>query len=167
MKKFLFTLAFLSVCQSSLSYAVDFEYKETKDFAALETFKSVEAFETDYGKYVQQCLDTFGGSSGGIPCFIGHELWDRELNTYYNKLAAKLNKNDKALLKKAQIAWLKQRDLNIEFTSKLLDKKYTEQGTMYQFMRAEEANSLLTPVIKQRALMLKQWLEALEEKLEF
>ena len=67
------------------AFAVDYPYKKADDFKKLESFKSVEQFEANYKKYVQHCLDNTGGGTGGIPCFVGYDLWDRELNTYYNK----------------------------------------------------------------------------------
>lgn len=157
---------FLLLCQVyTLSYAIDYQYKDVKDFDVLSSFKSIEEFEANYGKYVQDCLDNTYGGTGGIPCFIGYEMWDRELNIYYKKLHSQLDKNGKQLLKKSQKAWLKERDLNIEFNSLLLDKKYTEPGTMYLLMRAGDADSMITPIVKQRALMLKKWFELSSSRL--
>ena len=151
---------FLLLCQVyTLSYAIDYQYKEVKDFDVLSSFKSIEEFEANYGKYVQDCLDNTYGGTGGTRCFIGYEMWDRELNIYYKKLYSQLDKNGKQLLKKSQKAWLKERDLSIDFVSFLLDKKYTEPGTMYLLMRAGDADSMITPIVKQRALMLKKWFE--------
>jgi hypothetical protein len=51
---------------------------------------------------------------------------------------------------------LKERDLSIRFNSILLDRKYQEkQGTMYSLMRAGDADQMTVPIIKQRALYLK------------
>jgi uncharacterized protein YecT (DUF1311 family) len=147
----------------TLSYAVDYDYKEVKDFDVLSSFKSIEEFEANYEKYVQHCLDNTYGGTGGIPCFIGYEMWDRELNIYYKKLYSQLDNNGKQLLKKSQKAWLKERDLSIRFNSLLLDKKYTEQGTMFLLMRSGDADSMITPIIKQRALILKKWFEYLKK----
>ena len=42
---------------------------------------------------------------------------DLELNQVYQRLAAKLDDNEKAQLKEAQTAWLKYRDSNCEFVA--------------------------------------------------
>ena len=44
---------------------------------------------------------------------------DKELNTVYNKLKNKLEISDKTALINSQKAWLKFRDLNCTFTSKV------------------------------------------------
>jgi uncharacterized protein YecT (DUF1311 family) len=146
------------------AFAVDYPYKKADDFKKLEYFKSVEQFEANYKKYVQHCLDNTGGGTGGISCFAGYDLWDRELNIYYNKLMNVLGEKEKNLLKESQLAWIKEKEKTIEFNSALLDKKYTEIGTMYALMRAGDADEIITPIVKNRALLLKKWLEDLKEK---
>lgn len=160
MNRVLKTLTFLLLCQASvLAYAIDYQYQEVKDFDVFASFKSVEKFEANYEKYVQDCLDNTGGGTGGIPCFIGYDMWDRELNIYYKKLYSQLDKKGKKLLKNSQKAWLTERDLSQKFISMLLDKKYTESGTMYLLMRAGDADSMITPIVKHRALTLRKWIE--------
>ena len=46
----------------------------------------------------------------------------------------------------------------------LLGHKYEEQGTMYRLMRAGEADRLNTPIVKERVLVLKSWLELTSQK---
>lgn len=150
-------LIFALLCQINISYAIDFQYKTIKDFDTLSSFKSPKEFETNYKKYIQNCLDNTGGGTGGISCFIGYEMWDRELNIYYKKLYALLNKNERKLLKQSQKDWLKERDSSIKFNSLLLDNIYTGSGTMYASMRAGDADATATPIVKQRALLLKMW----------
>ena len=95
-----------------------------------------------YGKYVQDCLDDTGGGTGGIPCFVGYDMWDREMNIYYNRLNGDLGEKEKNLLKESQLAWIKEREKTIDFNSSLLDLKYgEEEGTMYALMRAGAADS--------------------------
>ena len=147
-----------------IAFAADYPYKKADDFKKLESFKSVEQFEANYKKYVQHCLDNTGGGTGGIPCFVGYDLWDRELNIYYNKLMNVLGEKEKKLLKESQLAWIKEKEKTIEFNSALLDKKYTEIGTMYALMRAGDAEEIITPIVKNRALLLKKWLEDLKKK---
>lgn len=143
----------INVCP--LTYAVNYDYKEVKDFPPLSSFKSVKEFENNYEKYIQDCLDNTYYGTGGIPCLISQDMWDRELNIYYKQLYAKLNSKDQQTLKQSQMAWLKFRDNNNEFISLLVGKKYTEQGSMYLLRRAGEENSMITPIVKQRALELK------------
>ncbi len=45
-------------------HAIDFKFQDATDFATLDPFESVEAFEANYRKYTQDCLDhTFGGTA--------------------------------------------------------------------------------------------------------
>jgi uncharacterized protein YecT (DUF1311 family) len=148
-----------SLMTASVAFAVDYPYKKVSDFKTLEFFKSVEAFESSYKKYTQHCLDNTYGGSGGIPCFIGYEMWDRELNIYYVKLIKILGVEEKHLLKESQSAWIKEREKSTDFNSRLLDIKHAEPGTMNLLMRAEAAESMMTPIVKQRTLVLKSWLE--------
>ena len=159
-KKIFVAFYLLLACSFSASYAYD--KKEITDFKELDSFKSVEQFEKYIEKYTQKCLDNSYGGTDGIPCFIGYEIWDRELNTYYNKLYSILEKNEKKKLKESQRSWLKTRDLSLEFSKTLLNKIYTESGTMYLLMRAGDADSMISAIIKQRALTLKIWLDSIK-----
>ncbi len=153
-------LMILLLCQvCTLSHAMDYQYKDVRDFDVLSSFESVEAFEANYEKYVQDCLDNTYGGTRGVPCFIGYKMWDRELNIYYKKLYSRLDINAKKVLKKSQKAWLKELDMSIKFHSLLLDRQYTEQGTMHLLMRADDTDSMITPIVKQRTLILKKWYE--------
>lgn len=151
--------AVVSLMTTSVAFAADYPYKKVDDFKTLESFKSIDEFESGYKKYTQHCLDNTGGGSGGVPCLIGYEIWDRELNIYYSKLMKILGEQEKNLLKESQLAWIKERDKTIDFNSLLLDKKYTTTGTMYVLMRAGDADAVITLIVKQRALLLKKWLE--------
>lgn len=137
-----------------------FAYKTVKDFKTLETFPTVEAFENSFAGYVQDCLDNTGGGTGGIPCeAITYDLWDRELNVYYVRLLKALKPAEQTLLKENQKQWLAFRDKAITLNSSLLDRRYDTQGTMFQLMRAGDATRILAPLVKQRALMLRDELE--------
>ncbi len=140
--------------------AIDYSYKKADDFKTLENFETVEAFETSFGGYVQDCLDNTFGGTGGIPCYIADQLWDRELNIYYNKLLLKLDNRGKELLKKSQQEWVKSRDLAYKFSSHLL-ATHQQDGTMFSLMRARDFNEASAAMVKQRALWLKNWLELL------
>jgi uncharacterized protein YecT (DUF1311 family) len=156
MKLFFFAATLLVIFSVSSVHSFDFTTKTKNDFPQLSKFQDVDAFENHYWEYIQTCLDNTGGGTRGTLCFIGHEMWDRELNFYYKELYGKLDKAGKKALKQSQIAWLKARDLSIKFNSILLDRKYQEeQGTMFSLMRAGDADKMTVPIIKQRALYLK------------
>ena len=148
----------------SLPAQAMFAYKTVDEFKPLGAFSSVEAFEAHYEEYIQICLDNTGGGSAAIPCFIGSELWDRELNIYYSRLMSRLDSEAKTQLRESQRAWLKMRDTTIDFNSGLMDRTYTLEGTMYQAMRAGDVDDTFTPIVKTRALTLKRWSEAIEPK---
>lgn len=154
-KKFLIILLSI-ITFSNVSFA--FEHKEINSFKKLSDFKTVEEFEKYYNDYTKECLDKGFGGAGSIPCFVASELWDRELNIYYKKLYNKLEANEKILLKNSQKKWLETRDLTIELNSILLNKNSGE-GTMYLLMKAGDRDSIISPIIKQRALILKKWYE--------
>lgn len=152
-KSFFILLTVITFSTSSFA----FEYKDIDSFKTLSDFEKVEEFETYYKIYTTECLDNGYGGTGSISCFVSSKLWDKELNIYYKKLMSKLNSNEKELLKKSQKKWLESRDLTIEFNTKLLDKIYTEEGTMYLLISAGDADSLISPIIRERALTLKRW----------
>ncbi len=80
-----------------------------------------------------------------------YDAWDTELNSVYKKLMMKLPKNEKAALKKAQVEWIKFR--NLEFEN--IDSIYNLlSGTMYIPMRLNEKMDL----VKRRALQLGGYL---------
>lgn len=159
MKKILLIPIILASTTLYLSGAEQYIYKDIKDFKSLDAFSSTEKFEEYYGKYVSHCLDNTYAGTMGIPCYVGYDLWDRELNKYYKKLHSKLNSTEKKNLEESQKAWLKNRDTTIKFNSKMLDTQYTEDGTLYSLMRAGAADQDITPMIKARALYLKYWAE--------
>ncbi|MCX4027808.1 DUF1311 domain-containing protein [Endozoicomonas sp. SM1973] len=116
-----FVLLFFNCSQV---YSFNFDYKKINDFKVLSEFSSVDKFESEIAKYIDDYLANTGGGTGGVPCYIGVDLWDRELNIYYKKLNTKLNKKEKKLLKKSQKEWLKTRDATVEFMAEFLGDKY-------------------------------------------
>jgi hypothetical protein len=44
----------------------------------------------------------------------------------------------------------------------ILNRDYSEQGTMYALIRAGKVDEMITPIIKERALVLKRWYELLK-----
>ncbi|AXX90006.1 hypothetical protein CKA55_03890 [Arcobacter suis] len=159
MKKIVFTLGMLI----SLNLFA-FENKDIDTFLKLESFETVEKFESYINKYTQECLDNGFGGTGSIPCFVSYELWDKELNIYYRKLMSKLTAKEKELLKESQKKWLESRDKTIEFNSLMLDKNYDQEGTMFLLDRANVADSDISEIIKNRALYLKNWYDKLNNR---
>lgn len=159
MKKIVFTVGMLI----SLNLFA-FENKDIDSFLKLESFETVEKFESYINKYTQECLDNGFGGTGSIPCFVSYELWDKELNIYYRKLMSKLTAKEKELLKESQKKWLESRDKTIEFNSLMLDKNYDQEGTMFLLDRANVADSDISEIIKNRALYLKNWYDKLNNK---
>ncbi|OCH14525.1 hypothetical protein A6E05_19200 [Aliivibrio sp. 1S165] len=141
------------------SHAQEFVEKPINKFPTLADFSSVSEFENNINEYVQECLYNSGGGSLVRRCFVSYELWDRELNHYYQLLYKSSDESTKKLLIMSQRSWLKSRDDTIQFNSHLLDDKYNKQGTMYLAMRADEVNTIISPIIKNRALLLKMWFE--------
>lgn len=126
------------------------------DFKYLDEFKTVRKFDEYIEGNVDSCIDETHGGTAAIPCFIGYELWDRELNKYYNLLVTELPKDSVKLLRESQRLWLRDRDKTIELNSALLDLRYKEvQGTIYSAMRANDADRAIVPVVRHRALFLK------------
>jgi uncharacterized protein YecT (DUF1311 family) len=134
----------------------EYPYKTVKDFKTLEHSRSVGAFEAAYRKYEQDCLDHTLGGTAGIPCeTLRGDLWDRELNIYYERLLKALDDQQKTLLQDSQRQWIEVRDSTIKLNSALLHRRYDMPGTMYSLMRSGDASSIITPMVKQRALTLK------------
>lgn len=145
----------------------EFQMKEINEFAYLEDFETVEAFQEHIDEYVQSCIDSTAINTDStaintktIPCFVSYELWDRELNRYYQQLRDLLTQDERALLLESQRLWIKDRDHTMELNSSLLDWRYEGvRGTMFSAMRAGDADELLAPMVRQRALLLKRWAE--------
>lgn len=161
MNKFLSLALFTFSCASQ---ANEFVEKPIEHFQPLAEFASVADYERPIAEYVQTCLDNSFGGSLSVRCFVADELWDKELNYYYRLLYRSLDSEGKAELKTSQLAWLASRDQSIEFNRHLIRQQYPQAGSMYVAIRAQVASDLLAPLIKQRALLLKQWLEILEQQ---
>jgi uncharacterized protein YecT (DUF1311 family) len=85
------------------------------------------------------------------------EKWDTEMNKYYKLLMSILDKDSKAILKSAQIEWIKFRDLEFRNIANIFGKI---QGTMYTTMHVASKNE----IVKRRALDLKEYYELLKDK---
>ena len=108
-------------------------------------------------KALEACIEKDPSTAGTVRCEDrAFTMWDKELNKNYLSLMAKLDPADKALLKAAQLAWLKQRDA--EF--KLIDSIYGSlQGSMYIPMHVDRKKG----VIKSRAEELSFYLGLMSE----
>ena len=154
-------IALLLVLFCSPALAIEYKYKEVRDFKTLESFETVQEFEDNFGRYTQECLDNTYGGTGGVPCLIAYDMWERELHIYYKKLRRALNREQKKKLVESQRAWITERDSSAALTSALLDDRYQHMGTMYVLMRAGEWSELNAPIVKNRALLLREWNKSL------
>jgi uncharacterized protein YecT (DUF1311 family) len=143
----------------------NYKEKEIEDFKPLSEFSSVEEFELNYESYIQSCLDNRRTDVAGIRCYIAYELWDRELNIYYKKIGPLLSKDGKGLLKKSQLSWITARDQSIDFIWFVLSKEYPydppRTGNSQRLFGASAYDTYTTQIVKQRALMLKDWYESI------
>ena len=80
--------------------------------------------------------------------------WDKELNSVYKKLIAKLSGSEKAALKKAQGEWIIFRDLEFKNIDSIYDKL---DGTMYIPMRLNEKME----IVRRRTIQLNGYLQIL------
>ena len=129
----------------------------------LNSFHSLNELEEYLNNKKTECLDKSFGGSRAVACFVSYsEAWDYELNYYYKLLRSELNIEEKDILKKAQLSWIDHRETTIDFNSKLLDRKYADKrGTMYIAMRAGDVSTAIAPLIKSRALLIKEWYESI------
>lgn len=130
----------------------------------LADFESLQAFDDHLNQTQQTCIDNAMGGTRTLACFGAYEqAWDYELNHYYKRLRSVLNDEDKAMLKQAQLAWIKHRDATSTFNSLAVNKQYEGQsGTMFTAMRAGDKSSVDAPIIRERALLLRRWYLALK-----
>ncbi len=108
-------------------------------------------------KILASCIDKDSSTAGMTNCtYVAYDMWDKELNKYYNELMRQLPSKDKQVLKAAQKEWIEYRDK--EF--RLIDQIYARlKGTMYIPMRV---NNRLG-IVKQRALQLKAYSDSLKK----
>ncbi len=90
------------------------------------------------------------GYSWSVRCFLGYELWDRELNTYYRLLENELSVEQRGLLRFSHLSWIDTRDKTISMNSRLPDQEYDQIETRYVLMRAGDVSRTISPIIKQR-----------------
>jgi len=146
-----------------------YKYPTVADIKPLSDFKSVQAFEKNYQQVIQKCLDHTMGGSGGIPCNIASDIWNRELNTAYSELMKALSdETAKHALREAQRNWIKQRDLDQKWLLALTNYRYRnhQQGSMYQLMSSGDLDTDTAALVKNRTLLLRQWLKQLHTSVD-
>jgi len=108
-------------------------------------------------KSLDACLDKDSSTAGMVNC-IGeaYAKWDKEMNRLYAELMKRLGADGKAVLKDAQVQWLKFRDAEFKLLSSIYDKI---EGTMYIPMRADSRMQ----IVKNRAIELKANLDLVKD----
>jgi uncharacterized protein YecT (DUF1311 family) len=142
MSLFLITILLLSV-----SLAFSAVVPPVLNSSALAAESENEKHEIDI--FVDKAMDKDPSTAGMIKAMDeGEKLWDAELNKYYKLLTEKMDKESKAALKKAQLAWIAFRDAEFAMIADVYSK---QEGTMYRVI----AVSAHMEVVKRRALDLK------------
>ncbi len=120
---------------------------------SLTTSASAEEGEGEGGthpidKKLEQMMEQDGSTAGLLAAYAeGTKLWDKLLNTNYQRLAELAHAEGKAALKATQKAWIAFRDAEVLLLSELFSKY---EGTMYAPMQADAVMQLT----KVRALAL-------------
>jgi len=137
-----------------------FTPKKVGDLKTLSEFENTEKFESYWKGHQKECFDYLGTGRASKYCHIGSEVWDRELNIYYKKLRSVLYGPELDNLKVSQLDWIKSRDKLIALIKPLTSEKYKDQGgTLYYAVTGSNNDRLITPIIKERALILKMLFE--------
>ena len=101
-------------------------------------------------RQIQPCEERSSQAEASACAYREYQAADAELNKVYNRLAAALDAEDKALLKASELAWIKYRDSNCTFES----SQY-KGGTMRPMIES----FCLTRVTKARTAELKDQFE--------
>jgi uncharacterized protein YecT (DUF1311 family) len=126
---------------------------------ALPTLTYCQNEETQYkvDTILANCLKENVTTVGMTDCFVSAQnLWDKELNKYYQLLLTKLDATGQKKLKVTQKQWIIFRDQEIKFISETYGNR---DGTMWIIIVAEKINQL----IRQRAVDLIGYYETLPE----
>ncbi|MCB0712274.1 MAG: DUF1311 domain-containing protein [Ignavibacteriae bacterium] len=106
------------------------------------------------------CLDIDSNQStfGMMGCLqVAEEAWDYELNATYKELMGSLDSAGQESLRRAQRAWLAYRDAEFELNGSVHYENL--DGTMYHIFAANREME----IVKQRALELRDYLDALRD----
>ncbi len=134
-----------------------FEVKSPEQFPFLRESASVSEFEQQIQDYESSCLNEFAGSTSGLQCFVGFSLWQREVDFYFSALNSQLTGEAQDQLKINQGVWQQYLQNTREMNFQLLIQKYPNPGTVFVYLRAKDAHEALTPIVRARALLLRQW----------
>ena len=159
-------LPYINTNMSFAENTTEWQFRDMKNLKKLDDFKTINDFEKYLGNYIQTCLDTGSGGTAAALCHARTQIWDRELDLIYNKLYNSSDKNGKSKLLVSQTTWLKDKESSLEFSYYLIDRKYPKQDTMYYLLRAGDADDIMSSIVKNRVLFLRDMhKEVLEEKL--
>lgn len=113
-------------------------------------FASAQESEHPIDKKFDECSETNWSTAGMIECEqIARQEWDAEMNKYYKLLMGILNEEGREQLKQSQLAWLKYRDLEMEFRGHSI-------GVLPGTLHLAVASGAVTDVAaRQRAMDLK------------
>lgn len=157
MRKIVFFLSIL------LTSVFSFEYRNIDSFLPLDKYSSVSEFEKNYEAYTQICFDNTGASSGSIRCLVSQKLWEREATSYFMKLSQLVKDPEEyKVLLASYNAWAESLVYDKALCTLIANKNNNDIGTMYDLMRAEHRNSLITSLVKERALFYKNIVETLQ-----
>lgn len=87
--------------------------------------------------------------------YITAELWDKQLNEYYNLLMTLLNKDEREILRDSQLKWIEYRDKELKFSGTFY---HNLQGTMWRIVAAGR----LCDLTRTRALEIKEYIDVLK-----
>jgi uncharacterized protein YecT (DUF1311 family) len=129
-------------------------------FLSLSMAVSVAQEKHPIDSQEETCLDKSNTTIGMMNCHDqAYKDWDAELNLVYKSLGKKLDKSGKMSLLNAQRAWMKYRDAEME----TIDAVYgLLQGSMWISVIISEKSN----IVKERALVLKGYLDTLKEAIQ-
>ena len=109
-------------------------------------------------KELSRCLEESFSTANQRDCINkAYEDWDKLLNQTYQSLIKELSEESKIQLKESQRNWLKYRDTEFNFINKYYFQD--KQGTLNYVI----ADSKKMEIIKQRTLMLLEYLKEIDE----
>ncbi|MHC8949308.1 lysozyme inhibitor LprI family protein [Sphingobacterium hungaricum] len=166
LKSFILSFLFFSVIQFSFAQQDSINFDEVlnakikryqKQLASEELSQKEFDFIIDTMKVetrLQVDLESDYSTSGMVNAtYQAEESYDKLLNKYYKILYARLNKKDKAVLKKAQLSWLSFRDNERLLFQSLSDEAYSGGGSI---QRVFSSHRYLT-LTKDRVIQLAHY----------
>ncbi|MDT5159334.1 MAG: hypothetical protein QOC99_3178 [Acidobacteriota bacterium] len=109
---------------------------------------------TQKQRQIQPCEEKPSQAEASACAYHEYQAADAELNKVYGRLAAKLEADEKSLLKDSELAWIKYRDSNCGFES-----SFFKGGTMRPMIES----LCLARVTKVRTAELKQQLDSFQQ----